>query len=43
MLGGGGAGLEDVFGPGHFLFHSRRGPVFLFVYNTIHTIEFNLS
>ena len=32
--------MEDVFGPGYF-FHSGRGPVFLFVYNTIHvhTIE----
>ena len=34
--------LEDVFGPGLFL-HSRRNPVFLFVYNTIRTKEFTLS
>ena len=32
-------GLGDFFGPGYF-FHSRHDPVFLFVYNTIHTIEF---
>ena len=41
MRGGGEAGLEDVFGPGHFFF--TRDAVLSFVYNTICTIEFNLS
>ena len=39
--GGGGAGMEDVFGPGHFFF--TRDAVLSSVYNTICTIEFNLS
>ena len=41
--GGRGAWLEGVFGPKHFFFHPRRGSVFLIVYHTIRTIEFNMS
>ena len=44
-VGGGGGGGGEMFSELDFFsfFHSRRAPVFLFVYNTIRTIEFTMS